>query len=66
MHKVYIEFLISGTIIVDEPEKQRIMAEMSRLVSKFIRNKDIVEFQNTLVSSDEDEMIGYNDEIGEA
>lgn len=71
MHKVYIEFSISGIIVVDETEKERVMLEMSKLMSKFIRNKDIIEFQNSIESSDqlaavEDMMEDMMVEVGEA
>ena len=56
---------------MDETEKERVMLEMSKLMSKFIRNKDIIEFQNSIESSDqlaavEDMMEDMMVEVGEA
>lgn len=66
MHKIYVEFSISGTIIINETEKERVMVEMSKMMSKFLRNKDITDLQNSISSSDEMEIVESLIEAAEA
>ncbi len=66
MHKVYIEFAISGTIMVDEAEKDKVMLEMSKLIAKFMKHKNIVKLENDFETVDDTDFINHISEIGEA
>lgn len=66
MHKIYIEFAISGTIMVDELEKDKVMLEMSKLIAKFMKNKNIVKLENDFETVDDTDFINHITEIGEA
>jgi hypothetical protein len=66
LHKVYIEFAISGTIMVDEAEKDKVMLEMSKLIAKFMKHKNIVKLENDFETVDDTDFINHISEIGEA
>ena len=66
MHKVYVEFAISGTIMVDEAEKDKVMLEMSKLIAKFMKHKNIIKLENDFETVDDTDFINHISEIGEA
>lgn len=66
LHKIYIEFAISGTVMVEESEKDKVMAEMSSLIAKFMKNKNVVKLDNNFEVVDDDDFISYITEVGEA
>ena len=66
MHKIYVEFAISGTVMVEEAEKDKVMAEMSGLIAKFMKNKNVVKLDNNFEVVDDDDFISYITEVGEA
>jgi len=66
LHKVYVEFAISGTIMVDEAEKDKVMLEMSKLIAKFMKHKNIVKLENDFEIVDDTDFINHISEIGEA
>jgi hypothetical protein len=66
LQKVYIEFAISGTIMVDEAEKDKVMLEMSKLIAKFMKHKNIVKLENDFETVDDTDFINHISEIGEA
>jgi hypothetical protein len=66
LHKIYIEFAISGTIAVEESEKDAVMLEMSKLIAKFMKNKNIVKLENDFETIDDTDFINHITEIAEA
>lgn len=66
MHKYYIEFSISGVIMADENEKDKVISDMSKLISKFLNNKHIIKLENEFEKIDEDDFISNLSEVGEA
>ena len=62
----YIEFSFSGVISVDEEKKEDVLKEIAVLVSKFIKNKDIINFDNKIEIFTDAEIISYTSEVGEA
>jgi hypothetical protein len=66
MNNVYIEFVITGTIAVNESDKDIAMAELSKLISAFLANKDIINLENSIESLDTIDLISYRQEPGEA
>jgi hypothetical protein len=66
LSKVYIEFGISGTLLVDEADKDKVMLEMSKLIAKFIKNKNVVKLDNNIETVDDTEFLNHMMEIGEA
>ena len=66
LHKIYVEFAISGTVMVEESEKDKVMAEMSSLIAKFMKNKNVVKLDNNFEVVDDDDFINYITEVGEA
>jgi len=62
----YIEFSFSGVISVDEEKKEDVLKEIAVLVSKFIKNKDIMNFDNKIEIFTDAEIISYTSEVGEA
>lgn len=66
LHKIYIEFAISGTIAVEESEKDKVMLEMSRLIAKFMKNKNIVKLENDFETIDDTDFLNHITEIAEA
>lgn len=55
--KIYIEFGISGVLAVEEEDNEKVVAEMSRLFSKFLKNKKIIKLDNKFESIDEFDII---------
>lgn len=66
MHKIYIEFAISGTIEIEESEKDKVMLEMSKLIAKFMKHKNIVKLENDFETIDDTDFINHMTVIGEA
>lgn len=66
MHKVYIEFGISAVLEVEEHEKDKVMLELSKLIAKFIKNKNIVKLDNNFESLSELDITQNMGEIAEA
>lgn len=66
LNKIYIEFAISGTIEVEESEKDKVMLEMSKLIAKFMKHKNIVKLENDFETVDETDFINHMTVIGEA
>ena len=66
LHKFYIEFSISGVIMVDESEKDKVIADMSKLISKFLNNKHVIKLENEFEKVDEDDFVNNLTEIAEA
>ena len=62
----YIEFSFSGVISVDEEKKEDVLKEIAVLVSKFIKNKDIMNFDNKIEIFTDAEITSYTSEVGEA
>jgi len=62
----YIEFSFSGVISVDEEKKEDVLKEIAVLISKFIKNKDIMNFDNKIEIFTDAEIISYTSEVGEA
>jgi hypothetical protein len=51
LHKVYIDFSISATLMIDESEKENVMSEMSKLIVKFMKNKHVIKLENNFENS---------------
>jgi type II secretory pathway component PulC len=66
LHKLYIEFSISGIIVTDEEKSGVVTEELSQLVAAFLKNKKIVELQNSFSSIKEDEFADLQMPVGEA
>lgn len=66
MHKVYIEFGISGVIVTDEEKVSEVTRELAELVSHFLRNNKIIELQNSFSSIKEDEFSELQAPVGDA
>lgn len=66
MHKVYIDFSISVTLMVDESEKDMVMSEMSKLISKFMKNKHVIKLENSFENSADTDFLENMSEVGEA
>lgn len=66
MHKVYIEFGISGVLEVEEEDRDKVMLEVSKLIAKFIKNKNIVKLDNNFESINELDISQSMGEIAEA
>ena len=66
LHKVYIEFGISGILEVEEEDKDKVMLELSKLISKFIKNKNIVKLDNNFDAVTELDIAQSMGEIAEA
>ena len=66
LNKIYIEFAISGTIEVEESEKDKVMLEMSKLIAKFMKHKNIVKLENDFEAVDDTDFINHMIVIGEA
>jgi hypothetical protein len=52
--------------MVEESEKDKVMAEMSSLIAKFMKNKNVVKLDNNFEVVDDDDFINYITEVGEA
>ena len=57
LSKIYIEFGISGVLAVEEEDNEKVVAEISRLFSKFLKNKKVIKLDNKFESIDELEII---------
>ncbi len=66
LHKVYIEFGISGVIEVEEEDRDKVMLEVSKLIAKFIKNKNIVKINNNFESVSELDIAEGMGEVAEA
>jgi hypothetical protein len=66
LHKYYIEFSISGVIMVDEHEKDKVTSDMSKLISKFLNNKHVIKLENEFEKIDEDDFASSLIEVAEA
>ena len=66
MHKIYIEFAISGTLMVEESEKDKVTLEMSKLIAKFMKHKNVVKLDNNFETIDDTDFINHMVEVGEA
>ena len=66
MHKVFLEFSISGVIISDEEEVDFVKKELGDLISAFLKNKNIVDMQNSLSTVSEDEWAEILAPVGDA
>ena len=66
MHKIYIEFAISGTLMVEESEKDKVTLEMSKLIAKFMKHKNVVKIDNNFETIDDTDFINHMVEVGEA
>lgn len=66
LHKVYIDFSISATLMVDESEKDKVMSEMSKLIAKFMKNKHVIKLENNFENSADTNFLENMSEIGEA
>ena len=66
LHKVYIDFSISVTLMVDESEKDVVMSEMSKLISKFMKNKHVIKLENSFENSADTDFIENMADVGEA
>jgi hypothetical protein len=52
--------------MVDEAEKDKVMLEMSKLIAKFMKHKNIVKLENDFETVDDTDFINHISEIGEA
>ncbi len=52
--------------MVDESEKDKVMADMSKLISKFLNNKHVIKLENEFEKIDEDDFVNNLTEIAEA
>ena len=67
MEKFYIDFSLSGIIEVDESEKEKVKKELSILIAKFIKDKNIINLSNNVeIINMEDILPYYISEVGEA
>jgi hypothetical protein len=66
LHKVYIDFSISATLMVDESEKEKVMSEMSKLIVKFMKNKHVIKLENNFENSTDTDFLENMSEVGEA
>ena len=66
LHKVYIDFNISATLMIDESEKDQVISEMSKLIAKFMKNKHIIKLENNFENSSDMDFLENISEIGEA
>jgi len=66
LHKIYIEFAISGTLMVEESEKDKVTLEMSKLIAKFMKHKNVVKLDNNFETIDDTDFINHMVEVGEA
>jgi len=66
LHKIYIEFAISGTLMVEESEKDKVTLEMSKLIAKFMKHKNVVKIDNNFETIDDTDFINHMVEVGEA
>lgn len=57
LSKIYIEFGISGVLAVEEEDNEKVVAEISRLISKFLKNKKVIKLDNKFESIDELEIV---------
>jgi len=55
--KIYIEFGVSGVLAVEEEDNEKVVAEISRLFSKFLKNKKVIKLDNKFESIDEFDII---------
>lgn len=66
LHKIYMDFGISGILVVEEAESERVKEEYSKLIANFLKDKKVVELQNTFSSVSENDFAELQAPIGEA
>lgn len=66
MYKAYIDFEISGVIVTDESDREKIMIELSKLIAKFVKNKNIIKLDSSFDSMDDTDFANLTTEVGEA
>jgi hypothetical protein len=66
LNKVYIDFGISGTLLVNEEDKDKVMLEMSKLIAKFIKNKNVIKLDNNIETADDMDILNQTILVGEA
>ena len=52
--------------MIEESEKDKVMLEMSKLIAKFMKHKNIVKLENDFETVDDTDFINYMTEIAEA
>lgn len=66
MYKAYIDFEISGVIVTDESDREKVMIELSKLIAKFVKNKNIIKLNSSFDSMDDTDFVNLTTEVGEA
>lgn len=66
MYKAYIDFEISGVIVTDESDREKVMIELSKLIAKFVKNKNIIKLDSSFDSMDDTDFVNLTTEVGEA
>jgi hypothetical protein len=66
LYKAYIDFEISGVIVTDESDREKVMAELSKLIAKFVKNKNIIKLDSSFDAVDDVDFANLSAEVGEA
>lgn len=66
MYKAYIDFEISGVIVTDESDREKVMIELSKLIAKFVKNKNIIKLDSSFDAVDDTDFANLVTEVGEA
>jgi len=66
LYKAYIDFEISGVIVTDESDREKVMAELSKLIAKFVKNKNIIKLDSSFDAVDDTDFANLAAEVGEA